>query len=261
MVFEETLPETKAIKAALLAEEKAGHLVWGGYRIQDINDSIWLSRIFKTRVMIAYFDDDESDTISVSHCGKLERVCIMGAPINEQVNLNEEALLYHEIRMDEQGDISRHSVEPEGWNYIFEREFKQYFGHAAPELTDLDRTEFDVIDEMKAKPAGWSRIYDWHRALINILFLPVLAVALVCSIVKRKFSIMQMALGAFMLLAIFTVLLTDKSGEDSALYEGQDRPKIEELCAGKHNELTVTVQEFCKRMEEIKRKKNDNSNE
>ena len=133
-------PQIELIKSTLKSEQKAGRLEWGTYRLSDINDAIWLSEIFGTRVMIAYFDDDGGDMVAIARSGQLERACINGTSIDEEGEKS------FEIEMLTPEAATYRKIERESWNDIFEREFKLNFGENSPDLTDEERPEFEEID-------------------------------------------------------------------------------------------------------------------
>lgn len=137
-------PHLKSIKSILKSEEKAGRLEWGTYFPSDISDAIWLSEIFQTRVMIAYFDDDGGDMATVAHCGRLERACISGLPIDKD---GDEC---YEIEMLDPEVATYRTVQREFWYDIFGREFKRIFGSDAPDLTDETFLEFEEVDRAEA---------------------------------------------------------------------------------------------------------------
>ena len=159
------VPQFRAIKSTLKSEEKAGRLEWGTYRPSDINDAIWLSDAFQTRVMVAYFDDDGGDMVAIGHCGQLQRACINGSPIDE------DGKEHYEIEMLIPEAATYRRVEKELWNDIFEREFKFIFGQAAPDLTDEERPEFKCVHNIQKRAKE-------KTSLKPLLILTIIATAL-----------------------------------------------------------------------------------
>ena len=211
-------PRFRTIKSALKSEEKTGRLEWGSYRPSDINDAIWLSSVFQSRVMIAYFDDDGGDMVAIAHSGQLERACIKGTPIDE------EGEACYEIEMLTPEAATYRKIERESWNDIFEREFKLTFGQDTPDLTDEAHPEFDEIDCSKGQ-GGIKRLL--------VLILTLVAATVIVS-----------ALLGMLHTSLFP---TEKisTGETSATFE--------EACAG---ELSSKMQEICDEFDRLQQKRN-----
>jgi len=235
-------PETKAIKAALVTEEKAGRLSWGAYRLDSFNDAIWLSDIFQTTVLIAYFDDEDSDISVRANCGKLERACLMGTPFGENGENS------YEIEMVEVGAVQSRKVGRHHWNDIFEREFKSLFGHPAPDLTDLTYAEFSKIDAEKPKPSRIYNFYQRHERLINIICLPITIMLFFWALVKDHIATKHLII-AGVLAAVMAIVFMEPASTDA----GQKvEPTIESLCA---DNPSAKIQATCNRLKEIKREK------
>lgn len=212
------VPAAKKIKADLYIEEKAGRLDWGGYRPSDFHDTIWMSGVFETRVLIIYFDDEGSDMAIVANCGELERASINGMPVDIDDDEGNESF---QIDVLNTFAINHQIVRRENWNDIYEREFKSVFGTDAPDLTDFDRLDFEQIDE-------------------------------VASVQKaNSFPFIKIGLILAVLFLLFQLLPSYHASKGKALVpQKRTPPNLESLCGG---DVSEKMEEVCDKMREIER--------
>ena len=242
--------ELTGIKSALLKEVKVGNLSKDDYRLDIINDAMWISNEFQTKVLIAYFDDEGRDNVSIADCGKIERVSICGSSIED------ESEIFNEIELVATEVVRSKRVERKYWNDNFEREFKSLFGHPAPDLTDFSFSEFEVVESEAPKPSASFKFYSRHRKAINIFLLPVTLSCLFLILLKEKKSLKYLVIAALLIAAMLTNKLLGPSEPDRTKFdEKKPRQSVESLCGDKSN---VALEDFCERYNEIKQKADTN---
>lgn len=236
----------KATKSTLLTEEKAGRLSWGTYRPDIINDSIWLSEKFQLKVMVAYFDDDGSDNVSIANQGTLDKVHIRGSPIGDEGKVS------NEIEISKSGLAQSRRVERNLWNDIFEREFKFHFGQSAPDLTDQTYSEFELIESEEPKPTSRYQFYERHRQWINILLLPITLALVIWTTIKGRIKLKHFVIGGMLMAALISNFFFKSSPLDGPTADvTRTEQSMESLCADKSN---TQLKKLCDRYAELEGK-------
>ncbi|MGJ8560641.1 MAG: hypothetical protein ACSHX3_10420 [Litorimonas sp.] len=115
-----------------------------------VQDALFLSGTFQTRVFCAYYDDEDTDIVAIANHGVLERLCFSAAP--REHNDRDADPFEVTYRMGSTPRLHPEQNEFEGYNSLYQREFLAAFGKPAPDLSFFGQPKSSQAD-MKIEAA------------------------------------------------------------------------------------------------------------
>ncbi len=142
------------LKQFVRQQIKAGALYKYQFDTDIVQDALFLSDTFQTRVFCAYHDDEDTDCVALCNKGFLEKLCFSAASSDE----SESEADYFEI-IYRQGEMPRLELEQntfQGYDSLYQREFLSYFGKPAPDLSSFGQPK---PPQHTLKPTDLARLY------------------------------------------------------------------------------------------------------
>jgi len=124
--------DLNTLKEFVRKQTKAGTIEKHQFDKEVVDDSLFLSDTFQTRVLCAYHDDEDTDFVAIANNGVLEKMCFSAVPVRN----NDMDADYFEVTYSHENPPKLEKVKNnfEGHNSIYQREFLSAFGKPAPDL-------------------------------------------------------------------------------------------------------------------------------
>lgn len=189
---------------------KAKNLYKHQFDSDVVQDALFLSDTFQTRVFCAYHDDEDTDIVAIANKGTLDKLCL-SAISHEKHEMEEEhfEIIY---KPKEAPRLEKEINEFDGHNSIYQREFLSTFDKPAPDLfffgqpkpsKDNLKSEAKLLDVSQAallRLHGQFKLVDFEENQTH-------------PIVEKFYSFLEVALKIilipFVLIAVLIVSIRD----------------------------------------------------
>ncbi len=175
-----------------------------------VQDALFLSDIFQTKVFCAYHDDEDTDMVAIAENGNLKKLCL--SAISQEKNEMEKDHFEIIYNSEEAPRLEKKINEFEGHNVIYQREFLSTFNKPAPDLfffgqpkpsKDNLKSEAKLLDISQAallRLHGQFKLVDFEESRTH-------------PAVKKFYSFLEVALKIilipFVLIAVLVVSIRD----------------------------------------------------